>query len=46
MYEKPMGFENHIYDFRTEIYFVGKLFESLIMGYNISGFRYNESLKK
>jgi serine/threonine-protein kinase len=46
LYEKPLDFESYIYDFRTEIYFVGKLFESLIIDYNISGFRYNELLKK
>jgi serine/threonine-protein kinase len=46
LYEKPLDFENHIYDFRTEIYFVGKLFDSLITSYNISGFRYNELLGK
>jgi serine/threonine-protein kinase len=32
LYEKPLDFENHIYDFKTEVYFVGKLFESLISG--------------
>jgi serine/threonine-protein kinase len=46
LYEKPIDFENHIYDFKTEIYFVGKLFESLIESYNISGFHYNELLKR
>jgi serine/threonine-protein kinase len=46
LYEKPLDFENHIYDFRTEIYFIGKLFESLIVEYNITGFMYNDTLKK
>jgi serine/threonine-protein kinase len=46
LYEKPLDFENHIYDFQTEIYFVGKLFESLIKDYSISGFRHNGLLKK
>jgi serine/threonine-protein kinase len=46
LYDKPFEFENNIYDFQTEIYFVGKLFEALITEYDISGFRYNELLKK
>jgi serine/threonine-protein kinase len=46
LYEKPLDFENSVYDFRTEIYFIGKLFEALIIDYDISGFRYNDLLKK
>ena len=46
LYEKPDDFNNSIYDFKTEIYFVGKLFESIIKNYNISGFKYNDLLKK
>jgi serine/threonine-protein kinase len=45
-YEKPDEFKDSIYDFRTEIYFIGKLFESLIIEYNITGFRYNDTLKR
>jgi serine/threonine-protein kinase len=45
-YERPDEFQDSIYDFRTEIYFIGKLFESLIVEYNITGFRYNDTLKK
>jgi serine/threonine-protein kinase len=45
-YERPDEFQDSIYDFRTEIYFIGKLFESLIAEYNITGFRYNAILKK
>jgi serine/threonine-protein kinase len=44
--EAPLDFKDHIYDFKTEIYFVGKLFESLIRDRGIAGFRYNELLKK
>jgi serine/threonine-protein kinase len=45
-YEIPDDFRNSIYDFKTEIYFVGKLFESIIKEYNISGFRHNNLLGK
>jgi serine/threonine-protein kinase len=45
-YETPDEFQDSIYDFRTEIYFIGKLFESLIGEYDITGFRYNDTLKK
>jgi serine/threonine-protein kinase len=45
-YEIPDDFNNSIYDFKTEIYFVGKLFESIIKEYNISGFRHNNLLEK
>jgi serine/threonine-protein kinase len=45
-YERPDEFQDSIYDFKTEIYFIGKLFESLIVEYNITGFRYNNTLKK
>jgi serine/threonine-protein kinase len=45
-YERPDEFKDFIYDFRTEIYFIGKLFESLIIEYNITGFSYNDTLKK
>jgi len=46
LYEKPDDFNNSIYDFKTEIYFVGKLFETIINNYNISGFKYTDLLKK
>jgi serine/threonine-protein kinase len=46
LYEKPDDFNNSIYDFKTEIYFVGKLFEAIIKDYNISGFKYNDLLRK
>jgi len=46
LYEKPDDFNNSIYDFKTEIYFVGKLFETIINNYNISGFKYIDLLKK
>jgi serine/threonine-protein kinase len=46
LYETPEDFNQSIYDFKTEIYFVGKLFETIIRDYNISGFKYNDLLKK
>jgi serine/threonine-protein kinase len=45
-YERPDEFQDSIYDFRTEIYFIGKLFESLIVEHNITGFMHNDTLKK
>ncbi|MBD9159609.1 MAG: protein kinase family protein [Clostridiales bacterium] len=40
----PNDFQNQIYDFKTEIYFVGKLFEKLIKDNDITGFKYNTIL--
>lgn len=49
-YERPSDFEIKIYDFRTEIYFVGKLFEEIIIQNNIQNFAYslvlNEMIQK
>lgn len=39
-----MDFQNYIYDFKTEIYFVGKLFEKLITENDITSFKYNAIL--
>jgi serine/threonine-protein kinase len=46
LYEKPDDFDNSIYDFKTEIYFAGRLFESIIKNNNISGFKYGDLLRK
>jgi serine/threonine-protein kinase len=43
-YSKPNDFENKIYDFRTEVYFVGKLFEEIIKQNNIQNFTYSNVL--
>lgn len=40
----PDEFTNQIYDFRTEVYFVGKLFQELITDLSISDFRYKRAL--
>jgi serine/threonine-protein kinase len=45
-YEMPDDFNDSIYDFRTEIYFVGKLFETIIKDHNITGFGYNNLLER
>lgn len=43
-YSPPTDFENKIYNFKTEIYFVGKLFEELIIDNGIESFRYSSVL--
>lgn len=45
-FSPPMEFENKVYDFRTEVYFIGKLFEELIRDNQIEFFAYNEVLIK
>jgi len=45
-YEPPLEFKKKIYDFKTEVYFVGKLFEELIKNYQIQNFSYTGTLKK
>jgi serine/threonine-protein kinase len=44
--EPPNEFDELRYDFRTEIYFVGRLFEKIIQENNISHFKYLEVLGK
>lgn len=39
-YLKPDDFNDKIYDFRTEVYFVGKLFEEIILQNSIQNFAY------
>lgn len=40
----PNEFKNSIYDFRTEVYFVGKLFEKIISELKIEAFKHSELL--
>lgn len=40
-YQKPDDFNNKIYDFCTEVYFVGKLFEEIILQNNIQSFAFS-----
>lgn len=44
-YTVPDEFNHKTYDFKTEVYFVGKLFESIIVKNKIDGFAYNDILK-
>lgn len=44
--EPPMEFEDGIYDFSTEVYFVGRLFERIITDRNIQHFKHNGILKQ
>ena len=46
MYEPPNEFANKTYDFRTEVYFVGKLFEQIITDNNFRNFAYKDQLKQ
>lgn len=42
--ELPQEFASDIYDFKTEVYFVGKLFEKIILDLNINHFKYKSVL--
>lgn len=44
--EPPNEFNDSRYDFQTEVYFVGKLFERIIQEYEISHFKYLSTLGK
>lgn len=44
--EQPFEFKDSIYDYATEVYFVGKLFEKIITDQNIQHFKHNVLLKK
>lgn len=43
-YEPPAEFDKNLYDFRTDVYFVGKLFEDLIRRHDITQFKYSAML--
>ncbi len=42
----PEEFNNRTYDFKTEIYFIGKLFEKIITEYGIEHFQYLDTLNQ
>ncbi len=42
--EAPKEFSEGIYDFKTEIYFIGKLYEKIVIENNIENFKYNKIL--
>lgn len=44
--EPPKDFEDGIYNFSTEIYFIGKLYEKIISDNSIKGFKYSSLVKK
>lgn len=43
--ETPTDFDNSIYDFSTEVYFVGKLFEKIILEVDIQDFKFKHILQ-
>jgi serine/threonine-protein kinase len=44
--EPPLEFKTDTYNFKTEVYFLGKLFERIINDNNIKEFKYNDLLSK
>lgn len=42
----PVEFGNSLYDFRTEVYFVGKLFEQILIDKGIQQFKYSGLLSR
>jgi hypothetical protein len=44
--ETPEDFDQSVYDFATEVYFVGKLFEQVILENSIEHFAYGEILRR
>lgn len=46
LYEKPKEFESGIYNYSTEIYFLGKLFEKIISDNQIESFSYRKILSR
>jgi serine/threonine-protein kinase len=39
-YSVPLEFERKIYDYKTEVYFIGKLFEEILMNQGVENFKY------
>jgi serine/threonine-protein kinase len=44
--EPPLEFEDDVYDFSTEVYFIGKLFERIVIDRDIQHFKHNGLLKR
>ncbi len=42
--ETPLEFETNVYDFSTEVYFIGKLFEKLVQENEVEHFKYRSLL--
>lgn len=45
-FQPPKDFENKTYDFRTEIYFIGKLFEEILRENQIEDFLYKDIISE
>lgn len=45
-YSPPGEFMQKRYDFGTELYFIGRLFEEIIIDNNIQGFKFRDQLRK
>lgn len=45
-YAPPNEFANQVYDFKTEIYFIGKLFEEIITGIENIEFKYSKIISE
>jgi len=45
-FSPPQDFDYKIYDFRTEIYFIGKLFEEILNENNIDDFKYKDLISE
>lgn len=45
-YNPPKDFQEKIYDFKTEIYFIGKLFEEIILNIENIEFKYSGTISK
>jgi serine/threonine-protein kinase len=43
-YEKPLEFSDKVYNFKTEVYFIGKMFEEIIKENGIEKFKYRDLL--
>lgn len=46
LYTPPDEFKNKVYDFKTELYFIGKLFEEIILENDFQSFQYRDLLKE
>jgi serine/threonine protein kinase len=44
--EPPSEFKNHIYDYQTEVYFVGKLFEKMVVENDLEHFKHKMLLAR
>ena len=45
-YKPPADFQSKIYDFKTEVYFIGKLFDEIIMELDLQNFEYSNIIKE